>query len=201
MSNVHEVNQWFRDNGDTTHRLNYELTPSDIVLDAGGYRGDFAETIHQLYGCVVHVFEPVERFCYTIEKRFENNPKITAHEYGVGDVTKKQNIIGSGDSTQLTDSTTTEGDVYMKDIKEVMEELEISRVALFKVNIEGGEYDLLDRLIETGLIRNIKNLQVQFHNFYPNAIQRRDNIIKHLKNTHVCKYNYLFVWEGWELNG
>jgi len=199
MSNENEVRRWFADNGDLTRRLNYDLNASDTVFDAGGYEGQFAESINNLYGCKVHVFEPVDRFCSFIENRFKNNLKVIAHEYGVGASTKKQNITGSEDATQLIDSKDSEGGVFMRDIKEVMEDLDISTVALFKVNIEGGEYDLLDRLIETGLIKNIRNLQVQFHDFHPNAIERRNEIVKHLSKTHTCKYNYLFVWESWQL--
>ena len=36
--------------------------------------------------------------------------------------------------------------------------------ALMKINIEGGEFELLERLLETRLISRIENIQVQFHN-------------------------------------
>lgn len=199
MSNLKAYYKWVEDRGDATHRVNYDLTPSDIVMDAGGYIGDFAESIHELYGCTVHVFEPVKEFCLVIENRFQSNPKITANEYGLGSSTKKQSTSGKADSTQLVESTGTGEEVYIKDIKEVLDDLGSPTVALFKINIEGGEYDLLDRIIETGLIKDIKNLQIQFHDFHPNAVQRRDDIVNHLKKTHVCKYNYPFIWEGWQI--
>jgi len=199
MSNASEVRRWFADNGDETLRVNYDLNASDVVLDAGGYEGQFAETINHLYGTVVHVFEPVGKFFSFITDRFESNPKVIAHEYGLGASTKKQSIVESNDATQLTDLKESEEGVSLRDIKEVMDELAVDDVGLFKVNIEGGEYDLLDRLIETGLIKKIKNLQVQFHDFYPNAVERRARIIDQLRKTHICRYNYLFVWESWEL--
>ena len=69
-----------------------------------------------------------------------------------------------------------------------------------KINIEGGEYDLLDRLITTGLVGKIDNIQVQFHEFVPNAKERMQNIQKKLSKTHTPTYQYEFIWENWKRN-
>ena len=69
-----------------------------------------------------------------------------------------------------------------------------------KVNIEGGEYDLLEGLIENGLTARIRNIQVQFHDFVPNAYERMKNIQLSLSKTHKITYQFEFVWENWELN-
>ena len=78
-----------------------------------------------------------------------------------------------------------------------MRQNKIERIDLMKMNIEGGEYDLLDHLIETGFIRNIENIQVQFHDFVPEAKQRMMKIQKELSKTHRLTYQYIFVWENW----
>jgi hypothetical protein len=69
-----------------------------------------------------------------------------------------------------------------------------------KINIEGGEYDLLDHLIETGWIRRIRDVQIQFHDFVSGATQRMHHIQAALKNTHHTTYQYPFVWENWHIN-
>ena len=74
-------------------------------------------------------------------------------------------------------------------------------VALMKINIEGGEYDLLDRMIETGLVESIDNLQVQFHNFTVDAKRRMERIQEALQRTHTLNYQYRFVWENWVRKG
>ncbi len=74
----------------------------------------------------------------------------------------------------------------------------IDQVALAKINIEGGEYELLERLIATGRIRSIENLQVQFHNFWPEAASRMRAIQDALAATHEPTYQYRFVWENWK---
>lgn len=47
---------WKQQNGDTTYRLDYELSPEAIVFDMGGYRGDFTQLILDRFGCTVHLF-------------------------------------------------------------------------------------------------------------------------------------------------
>ena len=49
---------WFQNNGDKTLRLNYPLTDKSIVLDLGGYEGQWASDIFSRYCCFIHVFEP-----------------------------------------------------------------------------------------------------------------------------------------------
>jgi hypothetical protein len=73
----------------------------------------------------------------------------------------------------------------------------IESVDLVKINIEGGEYDLLDHLIAEGLIERIRDVQVQFHDFVPGAEARRAAIRHGLEATHVVTYDEPFVWENW----
>ena len=49
---------------------------------------------------------------------------------------------------------------------------------LMKINIEGGEYDLLEELLDENMIKQIVNLQVQFHDF----VERSDERMKKSKN-------------------
>ena len=66
-----------------------------------------------------------------------------------------------------------------------------------KINIEGGEYELLDRLLDTGLINIIDNLQVQFHDHVDGAIGRMQRIQSRLGTKFNLTYQVPFVWENW----
>ena len=68
-----------------------------------------------------------------------------------------------------------------------------------KINIEGAEYDLVEHLIDTKLVEIIRNIQVQFHDFVPNAESRMRKIQEKLRITHSISYQYRFVWENWAL--
>ena len=76
----------------------------------------------------------------------------------------------------------------------------IKKINLIKINIEGGEYDLLENLIENDFIKNIENIQVQFHKIGKEYKKRMMSIQEKLKETHHLTYKYPLVWENWELN-
>jgi len=69
-----------------------------------------------------------------------------------------------------------------------IKEYKIGRIDLMKINIEGGEYDLLEHLLDSAFISNIYNIQVQFHDFVPNAESRMNKIQESLSKTHLLTY-------------
>src|SRR5207302_690624 len=78
-------------------------------------------------------------------------------------------------------------------------EHQIERIDLMKVNTEGGEYELLEHLLNASLITKIGNLQVQFHHCVPDALERMQAIQHQLERTHRLTYQYPFVWENWRI--
>ena len=71
--------------------------------------------------------------------------------------------------------------ITLKDIFEFMNEKSIKNLDLIKINIEGGEYQVLNRLIDTNLVKNIKNILVQFHDIDSSSKSERDLIRKKIK--------------------
>ena len=82
-----------------------------------------------------------------------------------------------------------------RDISLVIDEMGFQQIALAKINIEGGEYELLEHLIEKNLIKQIRNIQVQFHeDVIPNASRRMAEIHSALAQTHRITFQEKFVW-------
>lgn len=187
---------WYRDNGDATLRLNYPLGPKSIVVDAGGYKGDWAADIHAMYNATVHVFEPIPEYAFNIRRRFKHNPKIIIRTEGLSNRDHESTIfVAEGGSSTIKPSSK-EIKVKLIDAHGFLKDFE--KIDLLKINIEGGEYELLERLIETGDIRRVTNIQIQFHDFVSDARNRADYIRKSLGKTHRLTYQYDFVWENWE---
>ena len=69
-----------------------------------------------------------------------------------------------------------------------------------KINVEGDEFKIIDKILNDGIIDVFDNLQVQFHEFYPNSRELRLELHNKLSQTHHLTYNYEFVWENWEKN-
>jgi FkbM family methyltransferase len=195
---LHTVYQkWCAINGDQTLRLDYPLTPTDRVIDVGGYLGDFAHDILARHPAHIDIFEPVQSFITHLQKRFPHNPRITIHPFGLAGSTREEKIaIASERSSIHIDTKSTTETIQLVAAQNILEQIE-GDIALLKINIEGCEYELLEHLLDQGLIRRIKNLQIQFHNFVENAPARRRQIRSRLSHTHTEQWNYPFIWESW----
>ena len=191
--------RWFADNGDNTLRLSYELDEKSVVFDVGGYQGDFAYEMNARYGCTVYLFEPHPELFRQCEDRFRNNSKVIPLKYGLG--AESGTFLLSDSANASTFSNYREGDpginCEVKCFLTVIAELDIKQIDLMKLNIEGGEYPLLELVISKGIARMIKHYQVQFHDFIENASSDRDEITSRLTETHDRTWCYPFVWESW----
>lgn len=188
---------WARDQGDKTLRLDYDLDPDSVVFDLGGYEGQWASDIVARYLCQVHVFEPVPHFAARIEERFVHNPRVRVHRLGLAGETRTVRMGVAGDSSSLFRQAPDGVEISLVRAADYLREQRIAHIDLMKVNIEGGEYELLDHLIDADLVRAIDNIQVQFHDLLPDSASRMREIHRHLSRTHTLTYQYLWVWENW----
>ena len=175
------------------------LNAGDVVLDVGGYHGDWADRMVTLYGVKVHVFEPHPRFAKMIEDRVSGNPDVVVHPYAIGRNAGRLVLSDDENASSALAAKDTGVAGQVRAVADVFEAHQIDQVAVVKMNIEGGEYDLLPALIEADLMRRIGRLTVQFHKYEPSQIQARDEIRKALEDTHECVWNFPFVWEEWAL--
>jgi FkbM family methyltransferase len=191
------VKQWYVDGGDARFRFDYPLDLESLVLDLGGYEGRWASDLYARQRCRIHVFEPIRSFAAAITERFQRNADIEVFACALGGSTRHESLsICGASSSAYKDRSATE-EVEFIDVKEWFDDHGIDSVALMKINIEGGEYELLERMIECDLVRRVVDLQVQFHNFAPDAAQRMVAIQTALSATHRPTYQYRFVWENW----
>jgi hypothetical protein len=87
----------------------------------------------------------------------------------------------------------------IRDFLAFVEEQQISRIDLIKINIEGSEFDLFEYLLSHQFLSRITGILVQFHNFAPQSESRMQAIKSGLRTTHECVFEYKFVWEYWKL--
>ncbi|NTE04802.1 FkbM family methyltransferase [Agrobacterium tumefaciens] len=200
LSQSERVKPWFDDNGDNTLRINYDLNINSIVFDLGGYQGDWSSKIFDKYCCHIHIFEPVVFYAENIKKRFEQKSSITVYPFGLGSTTMKSKLFMDEDSSSLYKPTSEGMDVKIVCVTDFLISKNIKSVDLIKINIEGSEFDLLEHLIQEDALKYFRNIQVQFHDFFPDARIRMEAIQRQLKKTHSLTYQYEFVWENWKLN-
>ena len=194
------VRQWLADGGDFVFRFNYDLNKNSVVLDLGGYKGQWASDIFARYCCYIFIFEPVSEFFELIRNRFDKNEKVMVFPFGLGGYTRSTNLHVSGDGSSIFVKTGNIEKIEIVDINSWIEHYISNEkdIDLLKVNIEGGEYELLERIIETDLIKKISNLQIQFHEISKHSKYEMEKIQSSLMNTHSITYKYEFVWENWK---
>jgi FkbM family methyltransferase len=189
--------RWHADGVENTLRYDYDLSPDDVVLDLGGYQGSWSAEIFARYQPTVHIFEPVEQHYRSIAERFRRNDRIKPYCCGLSGETRTTSLGIRNDSSGEWTNVDDVAECRLMAIDEFLIAHGLTEVALCKINIEGGEYDLLESLLRSGSIGRFRNLQIQFHAFVPNAAQRMEAIQRQLNSTHELTYQYRFVWENW----
>jgi FkbM family methyltransferase len=194
------VAKWFADGGDYAMRFDYDLGEDSVVFDLGGYEGQWASDLFARYRCTIFIFEPVSSFAKRIHKRFQGNDKLQVFSCGLGGYSRLEKIYIDGDCSSTFRKSGSLGEIEIVDVKDWIEKNLINHrhIDLMKMNIEGGEYELLDRLIETQLINIVENIQVQFHNVSNGSRLHMERIQSALMITHELTYQYEFVWENWK---
>lgn len=184
---------WHRDFNEEK-RYQYQLDKSSVVVDIGAFDGEFAEKILHKFGCNVYIFEPTD----AIEQ--------WAHWYGGGRVqifrkaawTYDGKLKMGGESFWV--STKEQYNFTEVDCVDIATHFPQSVVDLCKINIEGGEYELLLHMVENNMMPSIRNLQVQFHLIDGEGSELMYNTIEAvLRKTHKLSWRCPFVWESWEL--
>jgi FkbM family methyltransferase len=173
---------------------------SGTLLDLGGYEGSWtADMLAHNPECRVFAFEPVDAYAEALRDRFIDDDRVRVSQFGLGDTTRSEALRVAGASSSIYRGTALEPTqpVVIVDVAEWWEEAGLESVAVMKINIEGGEYEVLPRLIESGLIGRIERVQVQFHAFVPRASRRMGAILHELGRTHEPVWRYPFVWESW----
>ena len=189
---------YFLDGGDTV-LTNYELGENCIIFDVGAYKGEWtAGILKRCKNSFVHLFEPDPSSFSRLSETFADNPLVILHPFGLSnkDTVASMNFSGLGSSLHLGPAC---GNVELRDIYRFITDNRIGKIDLVKINIEGEEYALLDRMIETEIIKRCGIVQVQFHEWFPNSTFLRDGLRLRLAKTHRALWNYPFVWESWKL--
>ena len=186
------------------------LTNDSTVIDFGGYKGEFAFKIQEKYKCNVYVYEPINEYCDDMEKY--KNPKVHINRFSVGSHTgteeiaveegttfekygrRKNNSHKGEPNKSIIEAPRRKIDVV--DILSVMKNYDT--VDLMKINIEGAEFDILPKLISSGEINKVENLQVQFHSFVEGAYDNYKLIKEQLSKDYDIVLDSLWKWTFWK---
>ena len=183
--------QYFKYGGNS-QLTDFKLSQNALCIDFGGYKGVWAQEIYSKFNCSILIYEPVSVFFDDLEKLFADNPKVSLFNYGISNVNSKAWLQVDGAAS----GSYAEGEqkvlVQFKDASELQE---VGNIDVVKINIEGGEYELIPELYQRALLPKITTLIIQFH-----ATKNQNLILceKILGQTHKLTWSYDLVWERWD---
>ncbi len=194
-----EHRRWLNDNGEARRYAFDFLDHRSMVFDIGGFEGTWTDAIRSRYGCKVEIFEPHPRFAEYLEQKFNLDSAVTVHPFALGGQTGRLELSDDHDASSSVagGAKTVTGKIV--DTATFFGNFHHDRIDLAKINIEGGEYELLPALMDNGSIARFRTLQIQFHLFDKSHIALRDSIVARLAKTHRQDWAYEFVWEQWTL--
>ncbi|XP_060068563.1 uncharacterized protein LOC132548701 [Ylistrum balloti] len=195
----------------TTHLIRHKhhsyLTPNSIVIEVGGNVGVDAAAIIQKYKPSAYILlEPVLPLFNKLKKTFNKTRNMYLYNFGLGKNLSYFHVYMEGHEGEATSQFTGSraGDCLIKVINATAFMLKLGvgcfDVDLLTINCEGCEFDILESLISTSLIKSFKHVQFATHptleHLY-SPVTRYCEIIQVLSRTHVPSYRYGFTWESW----
>jgi FkbM family methyltransferase len=191
----------FRRDGAQSRLERYDGLPDGLtVMDFGGYIGEWADRVLTQYpGASVHMFEPHPKFAQGLLEKYASDPRVHLHDVALGSENGMLPLSDAADGSSAVAAHERSFEARTIAVRDFFAKWDLPRIDLVKINIEGGEYDLLPALLDSRDIARVGRLQVQFHLFDEDLIAVRDGIRTRLEATHDCVWCYPFVWEEWRL--
>jgi FkbM family methyltransferase len=161
------------------------LGPGDVAIDCGANVGRYTEPLARS-GAVVHAFEPDPTAFAALSARLSGRPNVTLHPAAVGVTDGTATLYRAADfaadplkrtvsSSLLPDKLNVDAEAALEvrrvDLPRFI--AEIGRVALLKLDIEGAEVEILERLLEIGALARIGAVFVETHETKAPALAER----------------------------
>lgn len=151
-----------------------DLKPGEQILDLGSYQREWSNLMTHKYQVKAECFDVLDNRGAWV----------------------KDCKIKMGGQYYYTSQYETENGQWFNcvDIAPFLQE----EVAVMKINIEGSEYYLLQYILGRGLHKNIRHLQVQFHQIEGHPYEEMyEGIANLLSETHELIWRYPYCWEHW----
>jgi FkbM family methyltransferase len=167
------------------------LQKGDIAIDCGANVGKVTSKMAEC-GAKVFAFEPNPFAFKVLKKKFRYNFKVKCFNKGVLDKNTKlklyfhknsdaDEVKWSTGSSFLSEKSNVNNTKYKEvdviDLCEFIEKLN-KPIALLKLDVEGVEIEILNKLIDTGTIHKIKQVLVETHDDKIEALKDKTNALR-----------------------
>lgn len=166
----------------------YNLNNKEIVIDIGANAGLFTKLC--LNNGVKKVFsvEPNKNCLINLKHLFKNENRVTVIEKAINTCSEKIKLYTSKTNSTIASINKThvinessdveEQEVDSITISEIIQNNNLDKISLVKMDIEGAEYNIFEMLSEKEFCK-IESFLIEFHDNYNNKVE---SIVKKLKN-------------------
>ena len=197
---MHLIRTWIGvKNGFTPEQLAWDgwgLDETSIVFEIGGHNGRFTSEIILRYQPIIYFFEPSLRAFEFARKKFKDYPKIKMFNFGLGDRTGTFTL---GDDAKHGGSFLSDREPVIQaelvDIVEFLSWHNITHIDFMQINIEGGEYFLLPRMIDNGILNMVQRLMLHWHTCADLAVCQSIIMGKMLETHEITRTWSFQCWE------
>ena len=187
-----EFLQFISDGGDTLIFKNIILNKDSVIIDGGGFNGEFTDEILKKNFHKIYIYEPDTNFYNDLLKKYKFEKKVEILNLALFDkeqiITLSENSNASSIMENIEDGTKVKAVDISKEFKKY------KNIDLLKLNIEGAEYNVISRLIETQEINKVTYLLVQFHKEHDLDGSKFEKINLEILKNYIIVFNYKYVW-------
>jgi FkbM family methyltransferase len=169
------------------------LSDKDIVLDVGSHHGIYASILSKRYkGTKIICVEPDPNSIRFIEKHQKvNKLNFDIIPCAISDKSKDGYLVDNNDGSwgKTVEINPTENSILIqtRSLAEILKDVEIGKIRLIKSNCEGGEYTLIDQMIDLELKPNYIILMI-----HPD----KGNVTELVGRLVDYGYDYSIAWES-----
>lgn len=181
--------------------INYIIAnlPEDgVYYDIGANTGLLTEKIiEERPDITCYLFEPVKEYYDYIKERFKGNDKVIAfnfaliHDNGSALICKHDNNLGYNTMSFISEYGSKE-EIICRTLSDVVEEYNIPKANLMKVDVEQSEYFLIEgckKLFNTGVIPDIILMEIGVGVDHPGWPKEKE-MIEYLFSLGYKKFDY-----------
>jgi FkbM family methyltransferase len=159
------------------------LGPNSTVLDLGANKGEFSHGMISRYQCRVYAVEPLS----SLRKEIVQSPRLSLVPFAVGGRNERSqlHVFGTRCASMLRrldeEATESEEIVDVLDFKSLLGHLNLDRIDLVKIDIEGAELEMFASASDADLAR-CTQITVEFHDFiYPEQGPQVESIKRRMR--------------------
>lgn len=183
------------------------LRKGDLAIDCGANVGDVSALL-AASGAEVHAFEPNPYAFQALKDRFQDMPNVKCINKGVNDKAGKlplylhvnsseDEVKWSTGSSLLKFKGNVDGNKYVEvDLIDLDEYICMlgRRVKILKMDIEGAEYDILEKMINSGSIKKVGAALVETHDEkIPELKEKAERVKKLIRNKKIKNINLNWI--------